>query len=152
VPGWQIEKCHAFSKVEAYFSQISLTPIGSYSIHAMTGSENELIAFLEKAIDLGNPEQIKLYDDIMADTDRPSRLTKIGLFLMKHGARRPPTNAESSRLIPHIEHLLAVLQAFVSRPDLLGDVLTDTPPRFSPIPREFFQVQAERLMGSRPCD
>jgi chromosome segregation ATPase len=111
----------------------------------MTAGERELIAFVEKAIDLGDPEQIKLYDDIMADTDRPSRLTKIGLFLMKHGTHGSPTNSESSRLIHHIEHLLAVLQAFVSRPDLLGDVLSETPPWFSPIPREFFQAQAERL-------
>jgi chromosome segregation ATPase len=76
----------------------------------------------------------------MGESDQSSRLSKIAQF------RAPRLDdSRAPRLLHHVEHLLTVLQAFVSRPDLLDGLLFDQPSDLRVIPRDFFRQQADRL-------
>jgi chromosome segregation ATPase len=116
----------------------------------MDANETELLARVQTAFDLGNPDQMKLYDDILAEKDQTTRLIKLSSFVLdiSRPSAHPSRSSWTQKLLSQIQYLISVLQALTSNPTILGDVLSQE--ALNQIPRTFFEEQAKRLREAGP--
>jgi hypothetical protein len=105
----------------------------------MHPSEDALLARIQTVFDLGNPDQMKTYDDILTEKEQTKRLIRLGNFLLdilRPTQRRSPARS-ASRLTSELQYLVAVLQSLTSHPELFGDLLSQ--PAVGQLPRTFFE-------------
>jgi chromosome segregation ATPase len=118
----------------------------------MDASDRDLLERIQTVFDIGNPEQMKVYDDIIAEKDQTKRLIKLGTFLLdiSQSAQRRSRQSivPTSRLITQTQYLIAVLQSLTSHPEMVGDILQHE--AICQIPRTFFEEQAKRLREAAP--
>lgn len=109
-------------------------------------SIEDLISQLQDKIDLGNPEQVELYDDVITEQnldEKKSKMMKLLMILLKtHSSTDTKQDTITDRLLSHIQNFVALLESF-SCDSNITKLFTTTSASPSLIPRSFFQNIAQ---------
>lgn len=109
-------------------------------------SMEDLISQLQDKIDLGNPEQVELYDDVITEQnldEKKSKMMKLLMILLKtHSSTDTKQDTITDRLLSHIQNFVALLESF-SCDSNITKLFTTTSASPSLIPRSFFQNIAQ---------
>lgn len=116
----------------------------------------DLFNEISENIDVGNPEQINLYQEILKETDIYEQFKKLGqltLFLLTDAKNKTKKyesslmEQQNSRLVTYLQYFIAMLQSLTKGSELfeLFNACDNMHNAIKLIPNDFFVDQSERI-------